>query len=103
MEATAVLLGAKLRDLGGKLTHIGAILGPSLAILWVMLKLSRAMVILSGFWRAMLDPLGGSNARIEATVWAHIGAKFGHLGPCKGTWKLQLCFLGQRLGDLEGK
>ena len=40
LEATAV-------DLGGKLTsgsHIGAILGPSLAILWVMLKLSRAMV-----------------------------------------------------------
>ena len=45
LEATAVLLG--LQDLGGKLTtgsHIGVILGPSLAILWVMLKLSRAMV-----------------------------------------------------------
>ena len=58
-------------------------LGPSLAILWVMLKLSRAMVILSGFWRAMLDPFGGSNAKIEATFWAQIGAKFGHLGPVK--------------------
>ena len=43
LEATAV-------DLAGKLTsrlagsHIGAIWEPSLAILWVMLKLSRAMV-----------------------------------------------------------
>ena len=45
LEATAVLLG--LQDLGGKLTtgsHIGVILRQSLAILWVMLKLSRAMV-----------------------------------------------------------
>ena len=44
LKATAVLLG--LQDLGGKLTtgsHIGVILGPSLAILRVMLKLSRAM------------------------------------------------------------
>ena len=47
LEATAVLLGAKLR---GKLTtwkpysrHSGAKFG-SLAILWAMLKLSRAMV-----------------------------------------------------------
>ena len=31
----------------------------------------------------------GSNARIEATVWAQIGAKFGHLAA--------------KLGDLEGK
>ena len=36
----------------------------------------------SGFWQAMLDPLGGSNAMIEATFWAQIGAKFGHVGPC---------------------
>ena len=85
LEATAVLLGAKLRDFGGKLTipgsHIGPILGPSSAILWVMLKLSCAIVghvmlklcgyvggfvfqmfpsritkSLSGFWRVMLDP-----------------------------------------------
>ena len=65
--------------------NIGAVLNPSLAILWVMLKLSRATVghleaichsamlldlrpkvvsprstkILSGFWQAMLDPFGG--------------------------------------------
>ena len=46
MEATAVLLGAKLRDqVDYREAHIGAILGPSLAILWVMLKLNRAMVI----------------------------------------------------------
>ena len=51
LKATAVLFGVKLRDLGGKLTrgkpywrHFGAILGPSLTILWVMLKRSRAMV-----------------------------------------------------------
>ena len=46
-EATAVLLGAELRDIGGKLaipgSHIGPILGPSSAFLWVMLKLSCAM------------------------------------------------------------
>ena len=51
LEATAVLFGVKLRDIGGKLTsrksgsHIGAILEPSLTILWVMVKLSRAMVV----------------------------------------------------------
>ena len=42
-----MLLGSNSRDLGDKLStgsHIGAILGPSLAILWVMLKLSRARV-----------------------------------------------------------
>ena len=47
LEATAALFGAKLRDLGGKLTSgkpYWHVLGPSLAILWVMLKLSRAMV-----------------------------------------------------------
>ena len=42
MEATAVLLGAKLRDLG-QVDYQEAIL----AILWVMLKLSRAMVLAS--------------------------------------------------------
>ena len=113
LEVTAVLLG--LQDLGGKLTtgsHIGVILGmlgPSLAILWVMLKLSRAMVVhaevicqmlfghvvgfvpqralsprsikvLSGFWQVMLDLFGGQIA-MEATFWAQIGAKLGHLGP----------------------
>ena len=39
-EATAVCPGGKLTT--G--SHIGVILGPRLAILWVMLKLSRAMV-----------------------------------------------------------
>ena len=46
----------------------GGILG-KFGHLWMMLKLSRVMVIFSGFWRAMLDQLGGSNARIEATFW----------------------------------
>ena len=93
-------------------SHIGAILGPSSAILWVMLKLSRAMVghvgavcqrlfghvvafvsqsaprntkILSGFWRATfyLLSIGGSNARMEATFWAPIWAKSAILGPVK--------------------
>ena len=41
LEATAVLLGLQELTTG---SHIGVILGPSLAILWVMLKLSRAMV-----------------------------------------------------------
>ena len=45
LEATAVLLG--LQDLGGKLTtgsHIGVILGPSLAILWGQVGLSGGHV-----------------------------------------------------------
>ena len=42
--------------------------------------------------RAMLDPFEGLNARIEATVWAQIGAKFGHLG-VSGSY-----FLGQGWG-----
>ena len=43
----------------------------------------------------------GSNARMEATFWAQIGAKFGHLGPCSGIWRLQLCFWGQSWGILS--
>ena len=44
--ATAVLFGAKLQSGASRLagSHIGTVLGPSLAILWVMLKLSWAMV-----------------------------------------------------------
>ena len=74
-----------------------------------MLKLSRAMVghveaicqILHGHVvgfvsrRALLQrfsvgfgelflSIWGSDARVEATFWAQIGAKFGHLGPCWG-------------------
>ena len=131
LEATAVLFG--LQDLGGKLTtgtHIGVILGPSLAILWVMLKLSGAMVghveaicqilfghvvgfvshsasprstkILSGFWRAMFYPLGG-----QMQGWKqHFGPR---LGPIWPSWALlryleaTAMLLRAKLGDLEGK
>ena len=58
LEATAALFGAKLRDLGGKLTSV-------------------------------------------KPYWRNFGAKFGHLGPCQGIWKLQLCFLGQSWGILR--
>ena len=47
----------------------------------------------SGFGDFELNPCGGSKAQI--------GAKFGHLGPCYGIWKLQLCFLGQGWGILR--
>ena len=110
LEATAVLLG--LQDLGGKLitgSHIGVILGPSLAILWVMLKLSRAMVghaeaicqmllgHVVGFvpqnafsqkhqdfkWvlASYVGCIWGSNARIEATL----GWNWGQVWP---SWAL---------------
>ena len=98
LEATAVLLG--LQDVGSKLTtgsHIGLILGRSLAILWVMLKLSRAMVghaeaicqmlfghvvgfasqsalpqmhqDFQGFWQAMLVPCGGQMQGSKQHFW----------------------------------
>ena len=34
-----------------------------------------------GLWRAMLDPFGGSNARIEATFWGRWGRSLAILGP----------------------
>ena len=85
-------LGAKLRDLGHtKKPYIyiysGAILGPSFAILWMMSKLSRAMVIMSGFWRAMLGPFGGSNVRIE-------GSNILSWGQVWPSWALLRCVEG---------
>ena len=79
-----------------------AILGPSLAILWVMLKLSRAMgghveatcqILFGhvvGFVSQSAPPettsyvlsIWGSNARMEATFWAQIG-RLAILGPVK--------------------
>ena len=91
-EATAVLLGAKLWDIEGKSTppgsYIGPILGPSLAILWVMLKLSGATKCCSAMlldlcfktpppqkhqdfkWvlASYVGSICGSSARIEATM-----------------------------------
>ena len=89
-------------------SHIGTILGPSLAILWVMLKLSRAMVghagaicqrlfgHVVGFVSQSALPqkhpdfkwvlasyvlsVWGSNARMEASFWAPI-CQVGHLRP----------------------
>ena len=97
LEATAVLLG--LQDLGGKLTtgnHIGVILGPSLAILWVMLKLSRAMV---GHAEAKCQMLCGLPQKHQGFKWAcklcwiHLG----HIGPRLGP---SLAILGSRYLEL---
>ena len=120
LEATAVLLG--LQDLGGKLTtgsHLGVILGPSLALLWAMLKLSRAMVghaegicqmlfghvvgfvfqsaLSSGFWQAMLDPCQGQMQGSKQHCGPRLGPSLAILGP----FQLQLCFLRQSWGILR--
>ena len=103
-----------------------AISGPSLTILWVMLnlKLSRALVghvvaiclmlfgHVVGFVSQSALPqknqdfkwvlasyvlsIWGSDARIEATFWAQIGAMLRYLGATA-------LLLAAKLGDLEGK
>ena len=79
-------------------------LGPSLAILWVMLKLSRAMVghaeaicqilfghvvgfrnnkTLSGFWRAMFCRFGGHMQGWKQRFGPRLGPSLAILGPVK--------------------
>ena len=119
LEATAV-------DLGGKLTSgkpYWRDFGPSLAILWVMLKLSRAMVghvkaicqilfgHVVGFVSQSAPPQKHQDFKwvlasyvlsdFNLSIWGQIGAKLGHLGPCEGIWRLQLFFLGRSWGILR--
>ena len=89
-------------------SYFGAILGPRLAILWVMLKLSRATVghveaicqmlldlcpkvlspkstkILSGFWRAMLmDPFRVQMQGSKQRFGPRLGPSLAILGPAR--------------------
>ena len=109
LEATAVGLGDKLT----------AILGPSLAILWVMLKLGRAMVgheatcqILFGHVvgfvsQSALPQKHQDSKQVLSSYVLSLRVKIlgpgrgqvGHLGPFLR--KLQLCFLGQSWGILK--
>ena len=116
--------------MGGKLTiagsHIGTVLGPSVAILWAMLKLSRAMgmlklyvrccsdmlldlcpkvlsprntKILSGFWRAMFFPFGGQMQGSKQ----HFGPRLGPAWALLRYLEATALLLGAKLGDFEGK
>ena len=119
-----MLLG--LQDLGGKLTtesHIGVILGPSLAFLWVMLKLSRAMVghaeaicqVLFGHVVGLCPKVPSPRMGFDKLCCIHFGVKCKDrsniLGPDWGqVWPALLRYLeatalllAAKLGDLEGK
>ena len=66
--------------------------------LWMRLKLSRAMVILSGFWRAMLDPFGGAKCKDRSDIlgpdWGQVGSSCALLRYVEATALL----LGRKVG-----